>query len=144
MTTVHEPDPSECDGRPPIAKGTVIPPVEQRATLRTSVAYAGASGDLNPLHYDAVLAAAISPTGAPIAHGMFGMGLVSRAVVAFAGGAEAVRDLQVRFTRPWPLGVTATFGGTVNGVEDGIATVALWGRTEDGTQILRGTARIAI
>ncbi len=125
-----------------IAVGDELEVVERRADLSTSVRYAGASGDFNPLHYDESFAADVSPTGAPIAHGMFSMGLASRAVTAFAGGPENVLELQVRFTRPWPLATSSRFGGKVTAVADGVATVSLWADNEDGTRILRGTARI--
>lgn len=128
----------------PIDVGTELPVIEQRSTLATSVAYAGASGDLNPLHYDEGFAAQVSPTGGIIAHGMYSMGLLSRALTAFAGGPEQVREVAVRFTRPWPLGTTATFGGTVTGLSDGEAIVELWGRDEQGEQIVSGSGRIRV
>ena len=127
-----------------IEVGAELEPVTQTATLTTSVMYAGASGDLNPLHYDEGFASQVSPTGGIIAHGMFSMGLVSRALTAFAGGPERVVEVAVRFTRPWPLGTTSTFGGEVTEVEDGVATVKLWGDNEDGTRILRGTGRVTL
>jgi len=73
---------------------------------------------------------------------MYSMGLASRLLTAFAGGPEQVLELEVRFTRPWPLGSSATFTGKVTAVEDGVATVALTGTTEAGDRILRGTGRI--
>lgn len=127
-----------------VTAGTELDVLEQTATLATSVAYAGASGDLNPLHYDPEFAGEVSPTGGVIAHGMYAMGLVSRVVTGFAGGPEAVRDLQVRFTRPWPLGAAARFGGKVTDVTDGEATVHVWGETADGERILRGKAIVAV
>lgn len=128
----------------PIEVGTEIDPVTETATRATSVRYAGASGDFNPLHYDEDFASDVSPTGGIIAHGMFSMGLVSRALTAFAGGPENVLELSVRFTRPWPLGTSSTFGGRVTAIENGVAKVSLWGATDDGTRILRGTGRIAV
>lgn len=128
----------------PIDVGTELPVIEQRSTLATSVAYAGASGDLNPLHYDEGFAAQVSPTGGIIAHGMYSMGLLSRALTAFAGGPEQVLEVSVRFTRPWPLGTTATFGGTVTGLSGDEATVELWGRDEQGEQIVSGSGRIRV
>ncbi len=122
--------------------GTELPVVEQRSTLVTSVAYAGASGDLNPLHYDPGFAGQVSPTGGIIAHGMYSMGLLSRALTAFAGGPEHVLEVGVRFTRPWPLGTTATFGGRVTELTDGVASVELWGHDEQGEQIVVGSGRI--
>jgi acyl dehydratase len=127
-----------------IEVGTELPELTAPSNLSTSVLYAGASGDMNPLHYDPDVAAGISPTGGVIAHGMYSMGLASRLLTAFAGGPEQVLELEVRFTRPWPLGTSATFTGRITAVEDGVATVALAGTTEAGERILRGTGRIRV
>jgi acyl dehydratase len=127
-----------------ITAGTELPTIEQQSTLMTSVAYAGASGDMNPLHYDQSFAGQVSPTGGIIAHGMYSMGLASRLLTEYAGGPENVLEVSVRFTRPWPLNSTSTFGGTVADVADGIATVELWGRNENGDQILKGSGRIRV
>jgi acyl dehydratase len=127
-----------------IAVGTELPTIEQVSNLTTSVMYAGASGDMNPLHYDEAFARQVSPTGGIIAHGMFSMGLASRLLTAFAGGPDRVRDIEVRFTRPWPLGTTSTFGGRVVAIDDDVATVELWGRNESGEQILKGTGRVLV
>jgi acyl dehydratase len=127
-----------------VTTGTELPTIEQRSTLMTSVAYAGASGDLNPLHYDDSFAGQVSPTGGIIAHGMYSMGLASRVLTGFAGGPEQVLEVSVRFTRPWPLNSTSTFGGTVADVADGVATVELWGRNENGDQILKGSGRVRV
>jgi acyl dehydratase len=128
-----------------IEVGAELDPVVQEANLTTSVMYAGASGDLNPLHYDPAFAGQVSPTGGVIAHGMFSMGLASRALTAFAGGPDRVLEIKVRFTRPWPLGTTSTFGGKVTAVEDGVATVALVGTNDEtGDRVLKGTGRIRV
>jgi acyl dehydratase len=127
-----------------ITAGTELPTIEQQSTLMTSVAYAGASGDMNPLHYDQSFAGQVSPTGGIIAHGMYSMGLASRLLTEYAGGPENVLEVSVRFTRPWPLNSTSTFGGTVADVADGVATVELWGRNENGDQILKGSGRIRV
>jgi acyl dehydratase len=127
-----------------ITAGTELPTIEQQSTLMTSVAYAGASGDMNPLHYDESFAGQVSPTGGIIAHGMYSMGLASRLLTEYAGGPENVLEVSVRFTRPWPLNSTSTFGGTVADVADGVATIELWGRNENGDQILKGSGRIRV
>jgi acyl dehydratase len=127
-----------------ITVGSILPTLEQASNLTTSVMYAGASGDMNPLHYDPAFAAQVSPTGATIVHGMFSMGLASRLVTGFAGGPEQVLEIAVRFTKPWPLGTSATFGGEVTAVEDGRASISLWGQNDAGEQILKGTAKIAV
>lgn len=121
------------------AQGDELPGLSQVSSLQTSVQYAGASGDLNPLHYDPEVAADISPTGGCIAHGMYSMGLASRLLTSWAGGPERVTSVDVRFTRPWPLGTEATFGGTVKEVDDDRVVVSLWGKDADGKAMLRGT-----
>jgi acyl dehydratase len=127
-----------------IVAGAELPTIAQQATLMTSVAYAAASGDYNPLHYDQDFAGQVSPTGGIIAHGMYSMGLASRLLTEYAGGPEQVLEVSVRFTRPWPLNSTTTFGGTVDAVDDGVATVSLWAENEDGDRIMRGTGRITV
>jgi acyl dehydratase len=127
-----------------IEVGTELPTITQPSNLVTSVMYAAASGDMNPLHYDADFAGKVSPTGGIIAHGMFSMGLASRMLTAFAGGPEAVLEVQVRFSKPWPLGTSSTFGGRVTAVEGDVATVELWGDNEGGERILSGTGRIRV
>lgn len=127
-----------------VTVGTELPSLEQKSTLSTSVAYAGASGDHNPLHFDESFASQVSPTGGIIAHGMYSMGLASRVLTAWAGGPENVVSIDVRFTKPWPLNTTSTFGGTVTEVADGVATVELWGKNEGGDQILKGTGEVRV
>lgn len=127
-----------------LTAGAELDPIEMRSTLTTSVMYAGASGDMNPLHYDEQFAAQVSPTGGIIAHGMYSMGLASRLLTAAAGGPERVREIEVRFTKPWPLGTTARFAGRVISVEDGEAVVELIGTSESGETILRGRGRLVV
>ena len=127
-----------------VTVGTELPSVEQTSTLSTSVAYAGASGDHNPLHFDESFAGQVSPTGGIIAHGMYSMGLGSRVLTGWAGGPENVAAVDVRFTKPWPLNTTSTFGGTVTEVADGVATVELWGTNENGDQIMKGTGQVRL
>ncbi len=68
----------------------------QRADL---VRYAGASGDFNAIHWNERVATSV---GLPnvIAHGMYTMAVVARAVTDWAGDPGAVVEYGVRFTRP--------------------------------------------
>ena len=122
--------------------GQELPTITQESTLITSVMYAAASGDYNPLHYDESVASQISPTGGIIAHGMFSMGVASRLLTEFAGGPERVAEVDVRFTRPWPLGTSTTFGGVVKAVTDDEVVVTLTATNENGDSVLKGTGRI--
>ncbi len=123
--------------------GDELPTISQQSTLSTSVMYAAASGDYNPLHFDESFAKHVSPTGGIIAHGMYSMGLASRLLTAWAGGPEKVIDIDVRFTKPFPLGSTTTFGGTVSAINDDTVTVKLWARNDDTEQVvLRGSGTV--
>ena len=86
-------------------------PVE-RADLQR---YADASGDDNPIHLDE---AAAKAAGLPdvIAHGMYTMGLVSRAILEWlaATGSDArITEFSTRFAKP----VVVPAGGTAVEVE---------------------------
>jgi hypothetical protein len=120
--------------------GAQLEEITVLADLPTLVAYAGASGDLNPLHYDHDFAAQVSPTGDHRPrHALDGSRLARPDGVRRRPRTRA--PASVRFVRPWPLGTSSTFGGKVTAVEDDVATVQLWGDNEDGTRILRGTGR---
>ncbi|KIR62960.1 MULTISPECIES: MaoC/PaaZ C-terminal domain-containing protein [Micromonospora] len=70
-----------------------------RVTRADLVRYAGASGDFNPIHWSDRVATGVGLPGV-IAHGMFTMALVGRAVAEWAGAPDAVVDYGVRFARP--------------------------------------------
>ncbi|GHJ11821.1 MaoC family dehydratase [Micromonospora humidisoli] len=70
-----------------------------RVTRADLVRYAGASGDFNPIHWSDRTATKVGLPGV-IAHGMFTMALVGRAVAEWAGAPDAVVEFGVRFTRP--------------------------------------------
>ncbi|MCW3843929.1 MaoC family dehydratase [Micromonospora yasonensis] len=76
-----------------------LPTQTFRVTRADLVRYAGASGDFNPIHWSDRIATKVGLPGV-IAHGMFTMALVGRAVAAWAGAPDAVVDFGVRFTRP--------------------------------------------
>ncbi|RKR90045.1 acyl dehydratase [Micromonospora pisi] len=70
-----------------------------RVTRADLIRYAGASGDFNPIHWSDRFATKVGLPGV-IAHGMFTMALVGRAVTEWAGSPDAVVEYGVRFTRP--------------------------------------------
>jgi acyl dehydratase len=101
-----------------------------RVTRADLVRYAGASGDFNPIHWSERFATKVGLPGV-IAHGMFTMALVGRAVTEWAGAADAVVDYGVRFTRPVPVpdddeGTEIQVSAVVKGVtEDGLTRLEL-------------------
>ncbi|MEP9384831.1 MaoC/PaaZ C-terminal domain-containing protein [Nocardioides cheoyonin] len=97
-------------------------------TRASLVRYAGASGDFNPIHWSDRVATSVGLPGV-IAHGMFTMALVARAVAEWTDGAEVV-ELGARFTNPVVVpdddkGTEVTVAGTVKSVADGLVTIAL-------------------
>lgn len=126
--------------------GDQIPAQTQVITQGQLIVYAGASGDFNPLHYDPEFAAAVSPTGGIIAHGMFNMGIVSRVVTQWAGGADKVRKLSASFRAPCPLDAEVTYGGEVVELDEATrtATLAVWAELEDGAKVVDRRASRAV
>jgi acyl dehydratase len=107
------------------------------------VRYAGASGDLNPIHWNDKFAEGAGLPGV-IAHGMLTMGTVVGLVSEWAGDPGAVVDYQTRFTKPVEvpnpgaasIDVTATVG--VIDLEASTVRVDL-AVTVDGTKVLGRT-----
>lgn len=105
-----------------LAAGAELPAQTFLVTRATLVRYAGASLDFNPIHWSDRAAARLGLPGV-IAHGMYTMALVGRALVTWAGDPGAVRELSVRFTRPVVVpdddsGVEVTVSGVVRAVSD--------------------------
>ena len=92
------------------------------------IRYAGASGDFNPIHWSDRVATSVGLPGV-IAHGMFTLALVARAVAEWTDGAEVV-DLGAKFTNPVVVpddddGTNVVIAGSVKDVTDGLATLSL-------------------
>ena len=79
--------------------GQTLPAQEYAVTRADLRAYAGASGDDNPIHQDEDVALSVGLPGV-IAHGMFTLALTGRALETWAGGPGLVQELGAKFTRP--------------------------------------------
>ena len=82
-----------------LARGEVVGTRTVTFTRADLVAYAGASGDRNPIHWSPSFAEHVGLPGV-IAHGMLTMGLALRLVTEWAGRAASLSSYSVRFTRP--------------------------------------------
>ena len=105
-----------------LVPGAELPPQTFVVTRADLVRYAGASLDFNPIHWSDRVATNVGLPGV-IAHGMYTMALVGRALVSWAGNPAAVRELSVRFTRPVVVpdddnGVEVTISAVVRAVAD--------------------------
>ena len=129
-----------------MSPGETLPEQEYAVTRADLVRYAGASGDLNPIHWSDRVAQSVGLPGV-IAHGMYTLALVGRAVAEWTGGAEVV-DIGAKFTSPVVVpaegGAEVVVGGTVKSVADGLVTLALEVALADGTVTLAGDAVVAL
>jgi acyl dehydratase len=116
-------------------------------TRQMFVRYSGASGDLNPMHYDDTMARA---AGNP---SVFSQGMHQSALLAtFATdwlGAENLRRFQVRFREQvWPddvLTCTGTIDAVVEQPDGGhLVTVSLTGSRHTGAVAISGWADFLI
>ena len=82
-----------------LARGEVVGTRTVTFTRADLVAYAGASGDRNPIHWSPTFAEHVGLPGV-IAHGMLTMGAAVQLVSDWAGDPGAVVDYGVRFTKP--------------------------------------------
>jgi acyl dehydratase len=82
-----------------VGVGDLLPAASYPLQRGDLVRYAGASGDFNPIHWNARFAREV---GLPdvIAHGMLSMATVARLVTDWCGDPGAVLSYGVRFTRP--------------------------------------------
>ena len=84
-----------------IAEGDEAPAVSHELTRGDLVAYAGASGDTNPMHTDEVAAKKAGLPGV-FGHGMLSMGILGRALTDWAGVGN-LKEYRARFTKQtWP------------------------------------------
>jgi acyl dehydratase len=109
--------------------GVELPARLYAVTRADLVRYAGASGDLNPIHWSDRIATSVGLPGV-IAHGMYTMALAANALDDWAGGPGRVRQLGCKFTKPLVVpdddeGAMVRVEGTVTAVDGTDVTVSL-------------------
>lgn len=133
-----------------VSAGDLLPELPVRLTRADLVRYAGASLDLNPIHWSDRVARAAGLDGV-IAHGMLTMALGGRLVTSWCGDPGAVLDYGVVFTRPVPVpdddeGTVVVLTGRVSAVDPAAstATVALTASTGGHKVLGRATALVRL
>jgi acyl dehydratase len=132
-----------------VTVGQELPELRRVVTREDVAAYAEASGDRNPLHLDDGFARSVGFPGV-IAHGMFTMGHMAAAVVAWAGDPAAVVSVSAQFRAPVFMGETIVSGGRVRSIDPDtkVAVLDTWVSVErDGRNIWpvrRGAARVRL
>jgi acyl dehydratase len=105
-----------------LAVGQDIGSVTVPLTRQDLVRYAGASGDFNPIHWNADFAESVGLPGV-IAHGMFTMGAAIQLVTDWTGDPSSVIDYQTRFTKPVVVADTTSLPGEPGAVLEVRGTV---------------------
>ncbi|TPP05013.1 MaoC family dehydratase [Rhizobium glycinendophyticum] len=107
----------------------------QTSAMKTA-RYAELTADFNPIHVDPGFATN-TVFGGPINHGTLGLSLLAQAIETTFGCVP--HELDVRFSRPAPVGSVLVTGGEVNSA-DGSYHVHV--TTEDGVRVIEGTLRL--
>jgi acyl dehydratase len=118
--------------------GDPIPTLSKVVRREDVKAYADASGDQNPLHQDDAFAQSVGFPGI-IAHGMFTMAHVVKAVTDWAGDPAALASIDVQFRAAVFMDETMQAGGEVTEIdaEARTATLSVWAAVErEGKRVL--------
>ncbi len=112
-----------------VSVGDHLPDASYPITRERLVRYAGASGDFNPIHWNARVA---TDVGLPdvIAHGMLTMAVACRSVTDWTGDPASVIEYSVRFTRTVAVpddgvGATLEVSAVVGAVDDAARTARI-------------------
>jgi acyl dehydratase len=130
-----------------VVAGELIPEIRRLVTREDIAAYAEASGDRNPLHLDDDVARSVGFPGV-IAHGMFTMGHMAAAVVAWTPAASSFLSVSAQFRAPVFPGDTITAGGRVRSIDtdERVAELETWVAVDgrDEWPVRKGSARVRL
>lgn len=120
-----------------------VRPVERTMTQAQIDAYAGASGDRNPIHVDSSFAAT-TPFGGTIAHGMLVLAVIGEMMHGAHGAAWVSGGrMKVRFKAPTRPGDTVTASATLAKQTAGAVEYAVQCANQRGEVLIEGRASVA-
>ncbi len=129
----------------PLEIGVVVAERTVHLTRESLVRYAGASGDLNPIHYRDDVAARVGLPGV-LAHGMLTMGLAVETIVEWLGDAGRILEYGVLFTRPVVVdadaGADLVVTAKVGALDDDTARIDLTVTFADTTVLGKAQVRV--
>ena len=111
--------------------GDEIPSLSKVVKREQVKAYADASGDQNPLHQDDAFAQSVGFPGI-IAHGMFSMAHLVKALTDWLGDPSALKRIKVQFRAVVFMDETLVARGRVESMDPatGTARVSVWAEVE--------------
>jgi len=124
--------------------GDAIPELKVTPDKYLPHRYAGASGDFNPIHIDPEFAKAV---GLPntILHGLYMMGLASRAAMDIAAGEpKSLKRLSVQFRGMGAPETEIVVSGTVKSVEGDTVTIDTVAAQGDNQTIRNAEAEVQL
>ena len=126
----------------PMAPGDSLPELRVTPDRYLPHRYAGASGDFNPIHIDSEFARSVGLPSS-ILHGLYVMGLVSKALIDSSGGdPRNLKSLSVQFRGMSFPEQEITVTGKATGERDGMIELDLVATQGDREVIRNSTATI--
>ena len=128
-----------------IGIGAEIPSLVKRPTTQQLVMWAGASGDYNPIHYDAGFAASRGLNGV-VVHGQLTTAFLCQMLSDWYGKKGNLRKLNVSYKGFNLPGDTLTCRGTVKdkSVPEKLVTLDIWVENQRGEKTVTGTAVVEL
>ncbi len=124
-----------------------IPELIKEPSTRQLVMWAGASGDLNPIHYDKDYAVSRGLPGV-VVHGQLAGCFLAQMVTDWIGERGSLKKININYKSMNLPGKRLVCKGKVTGKSDedgeGMVTASLWVENAEGEKTLTGTAKVAL
>lgn len=121
-----------------IEVGQDIPIFSHAFDRMDAIIYAGAGGDFNPIHTNPYFAKEVAMLPDVIAHGLFNMALLGKAVMDWIGDPGYLKKLSCQFRAPVIPGDTVLFKGKVREkLDNNLIVLDVWAEKQDGTVVLK-------
>jgi acyl dehydratase len=131
-----------------VSAGTDLPELKVAVDTEKMKTMAVILRDSNPIHWDVDSVKDLGMGDRVVNQGPINMAYVMNMLTNWAGGAERLRRLKVRFLANVLAGDTVRAGGTVTGVrEEGgekLVDVDVWLDVDGGSRALSGIATVAV
>ena len=130
-----------------IETGAEIKELVKEPTTKQLVMWAGASGDLNPIHYDKDFALSRGLPGV-VVHGQLAGCFMAQMVTDWIGEKGSLKKININYKGMNMPGEKLTCKGKVTGKSadegENIVTVSLWVQNSKGEKTLTGTAKVIL